>query len=321
MTPNMVFHSIKTDRFYLMNLYLTDSTIMILIYIALLKLNYSFDLNLSLSMFILISIFAIINGMVVASLLHNTSHSNLPNKFLNRIIGEYCGFYVLYGFSNFSLIHILHHQFSDEDLDPVNPKGMSFFVFLTAPMRYMKKTTKKYLRSVHGHHQDYEKTLVFSEIIFHIMLILRLGLWYFILGKSLFFAFYAPSFLTIVAVFAHINYVCHRDHEDGSVEIYNLNHNLYYKIANFFTMGGYFHKNHHINMKVFNPKNLATKRSRKKLVSVLPAKFRDPILARRYQYSGNVISKYFNINKVWGEGKKNRQLLFHKFQRHSTNWL
>lgn len=321
MTPSKVFHKIKTDRYYLLNSYLIDSSIMIFIYLILLKTNFSFELSLNVSSFIIISILAIINGMVVASLLHNTSHSNIPNKFLNRVIGEYCGFYVLYGFSNFSLIHILHHQFSDEELDPVNPKGMSFLIFLTAPMRYMKKTTKKYLRKIHGHHSNYESILLLCEIVFHGMLLLRLGLWYFILGKSLFFSFYLPSFLTIIAVFAHINYVCHRDNIDGSVEIVNLNHNLFYKIANFFTMGGYFHKNHHINMKIFNPKYLESSRVRKKLISVSPMIYLNPKEKVPYHYSGNRLSRYLNINRVWGEGEKNRHLLFHKFQRHSANWL
>jgi fatty acid desaturase len=196
--------------------------------------------------------FSIINGLVIASMLHNAAHSNFPTKLLNRVVGEYCGYWVLYGFTNFSLVHLLHHKYSDSSLDPVNPKGMSFFVFLTAPMRYMIKTTKKYLVLRHGHHADYKHVMKIQVALFHLNLALRLSLWYLILGKSLFLSVYLPGVVSIITVFAHINYVCHQQ-QGEEVFVMNLNHNLYYKIANFFTMGGYYHRNHHHNMKAFNP--------------------------------------------------------------------
>ena len=319
MTPSKIFYQIRTDKTYLLKSYITDMLVMSLLILFLVKIDWQVAIQATFLKVVGIGLIAIINGLVISSLLHNTSHSNVPTKLLNRIVGEYCGYWVLYGFSNFSLVHILHHQHSDDEMDPVNPKGMSFFVFLSAPMRYMIKTTKVYLFSVHGKEKNYQMIMNVQTAIFHLNLILRLAIWYMLLGKFLFLAFYIPSFLTIVAIFAHINYVCHRDHVDGSVEIVNLNHNLYYKFANFFTMGGYFHKNHHVNMKLFNPMSLGQKRGDKKLLTVQSKIYLNP--NEQYFFMGSVISRYFNLNNVWLHGERNRVLAPRKLNGHSTNWL
>lgn len=253
MKGSLIFKDINKDPVYLIKDYLNDGLIMLAFIAILLITNFSFSVDYNAYWLLLIP-FSIMNGMMTASLLHNTSHNNIQNVFINRIIGEYCGYWVLYGFKNFVLVHFLHHKFSDEELDPVNPQGMSFLVFLTAPLRYMIATTKKYLRMTHGHHENYEDIMTLQILVFHINLVLRLTIWYLLLGPTLFWLVYIPGILTIVAVFAHINYNCHVEHEDGSVEIVNLNHNLYYKVANFFTMGGYYHLNHHKNMNLFDPR-------------------------------------------------------------------
>lgn len=159
------------------------------------------------------------------------------------------------------MIHHLHHRYSDTDFDPVNPKDMSFIVFLSAPMRYMITRTKMYLNHVHGKHVDYKNILAFQTVLFNILLALRLTAWFMLLGPVLFVSFYLVGIFTTIFLFAHINFYCHRELEDGSVEVLNLDHNLYYKVANFLTMGGYYHKNHHINLKVYNPKYLYTKKT------------------------------------------------------------
>lgn len=319
MTPAKIFYQIRTNKTYLLKTYVADMLLMSLLIALIAKFNWQVEVEFSYLKFAIITLAAVINGLVISSLLHNTSHSNIPTKFLNRIVGEYCGYYVLYGFTNFSLVHILHHQHSDDEMDPVNPKGMSFIVFLSAPMRYMIKRTKEYLFSVHGTEKEYKNIMEAQVVVFHLNLILRLAIWYMLLGKFLFIAFYIPSFLTIVAIFAHINYVCHRDHIDGSVEIVNLDHNLYYKVANFFTMGGYYHKNHHINMKAFNPTHLKKKRAEGKLLTKQPKIYLSP--NEQYVFMGSFISKYFSLNNVWIHGERNRILAPRKFNRHSANWL
>lgn len=295
MKSSAIYYQIKADKYFLLNTYLLDMGTMVGLISFLLYFNLGLSLNLSLIPLILVMVIAVINGLLVSSFLHNTSHGNVGGKLVNRIVGEYCGYWVLYGFSNFVLVHMLHHQFSDKDLDPVNPKGMSFFTFLTAPMRYMIKTTKEFLNKIHGHEKNYQSIMNAQVIVFHLNLILRLVVWYLLLGKTLFFFFYIPGFITIVTIFAHINYVCHRDLEDGSVEVVNLNHNLYFKVANFFTIGGYFHKSHHLNMKAFDPRQVHKKKN-------------NPLsmIEKSKRYQGTHIGRYLGIHNVWGEGQSNR---------------
>ncbi|QDK40256.1 hypothetical protein DOM21_02050 [Bacteriovorax stolpii] len=319
MTPSKIFYKIRTDKTYLLRSYLADMLVMSALILFLLKINWQINIDVTFFKVVVIGVFALINGLIVSSLLHNASHSNVSTKLFNRIVGEYCGYWVLYGFTNFSLVHILHHQHSDDEMDPVNPKGMSFIVFLSAPMRYMIKAAKAYLFSVHGKEEDYHKIMKAQTVVFHLNLVLRLAIWYIFLGNFLFLFFYIPSFLTIVTIFAHINYVCHRDHVDGSVEIVNLNHNLYYKVANFFTMGGYFHKNHHTNMKLFNPMSLEHKHSKKKLLTIQSKIYLNP--NEQYIFTGSFISKYFSLNSVWIHGERNRVLAPRKFNEHPTSWL
>lgn len=295
MKSSTIYHRIKADKFFLLNIYLKDMSVMLMMIAGLCYFNFGLQLNLSLNASLIVIVFAVMNGLVVSSFLHNTSHGNVGGKIVNRLVGEYCGYWVLYGFSNFVLVHMLHHQFSDKDMDPVNPKGMSFFVFLTAPMRYMIKTTKEFLFHIHGDKKNYQSIMNAQTIVFHLNLLLRLVIWFLLLGKTMFFCFYIPGFLTIVTIFAHINYVCHRDREDGTVEVVNLNHNLYFKVANFFTIGGYFHKNHHLNMKAFDPRQVHKKRN-------------NPLstIEKKIRHQGFFITRYLGINNVWGEGQKNR---------------
>lgn len=285
MKPAMIFYKIRTQRSYLLKSYLQDLAAMALFAGVLLALGHQINLDLGPVAKGLLAVLGIINGLVVSSLLHNTSHGNIKNKVLNRLVGEYCGYWVLYGYRNFTMIHMLHHQHSDTELDPVNPGGMSFLVFLSAPMRYMIKRAQKFLFMTHGHHPDYQRIMQTQVAVFHFNLLLRALCWYLLLGPTLFTFFFLPAFFAIVFVFAHINYVCHRD-DQGEIEIVNIDHNLYYKVVNFFTMGGYYHLNHHLNMKAFNPKYVSLRGREKELL--------------QRESSVVELGDYFNLKGIWG---------------------
>lgn len=290
MTSAQTYLKIKRNPLYLLRVYLTDMLVTALLILGLLAFREFGPLNLSLGL--VVFPVALIFGCMVASFIHNASHGNVGGKVLNRLVGEFCGAWVLYGFTNFILVHLLHHQYSDEELDPVNPKGMSFFKFLSAPMRYMIVAAKKYLLLQHGSTAHYSLILNTQTVVFHLNLVLKLVFWYVLFGPTLFLFFYVPAFLSNVAILAHINYVCHRDLEDGSVEMVNLNHNLYYKVANFITFGGYFHKNHHLKLNVFNPMKLSTTTS--------------AVTRKQGEFKGSIVSRYFDLNTIWGEGQKNK---------------
>ena len=288
MGPQSLFIQIRKNPWFLLQQYLRE----MLVFLVLIALLFTFPaarpsiINWAIPGLLLC---AIVYGCALSSFLHNTSHGNIPNKLLNRIVGEWCGAWVSYGYTNFVMIHMLHHQFSDEELDPVNPKGMNFLLFLSAPMRYMIKTTKQYLFMVHQAIPHYAKIMQAQTVVFHINRILRVSFWYLLLGQDLFVWFYLPTLLTNFAIYAHINYVCHRDHADGSVEVVNLNHNLYYQIANRLTFGGYFHKNHHQKLSSFNP-------------SLMNQDIWVPT-------PGTGVAHYFSLNDIWGERRKERLTL------------
>lgn len=261
-TSTALFNDINRNRWHLVKHYALE---IILTSIALLlfhSFNFSqifkVDNYLAISLAIIV---AITVGAFLASAIHNASHDNFSNVYINRFFGEVAGYWVLYGFQNFLMIHHLHHRYSDTDFDPVNPKDMSFIVFLSAPMRYMIQRTKKYLIHTHGKNTDYKMIMTIQTVLFNILILLRISAWFVLLGPIFFVSFYLVGIFTTIFLFAHINYYCHRELEDGSVEVLNLDHNLYYKVANFLTVGGYYHKNHHINLKVYNPKYLATKKT------------------------------------------------------------
>lgn len=254
MTSTKTYLNIKKDPRFLLKVYIIEMMIFAVLCVLLLSFRELTQVNLLVGFSVLP--LAIIFGWMISSFLHNASHGNVGDKFLNRAVGEFCGTWVLYGFTNFIMVHMLHHQYSDEELDPVNPRGMSFLVFLSAPMRYMIVVAKKFLFLQHGDKANYRLIMNTQTVIFHLNLVLKIVFWYLLFGKTLFLFFYVPAFLSNVAILAHINYICHRDLEDGTVEIVNINHNLYYKFANFVTFGGYFHKNHHMKLNAFNPMTL-----------------------------------------------------------------
>lgn len=293
-----IFHKISKDRFYLVTEYIYDCIFWFAMSMIASLFFRTSDWNFY--YYDLIAIFlAVLMGWSVSSFIHNCSHSNVKYPILNRLIGEFCGLWVMYGFKNFILIHHLHHKYSDQELDPVNPEGMSFFIFLSAPMRYMIKTGAKYLEEKHGHHDDYKMIKFGHYFFFHISVVFRISFIFFVLGAKYFFIFYMVSLLSNIFILAHINYVCHRDKRDGSVEIVNLNHNLYYKFANFVTCGGYYHKNHHLNQNLFDPRTLDTKRAHEPLFSKGPSSLSNNLVFLKVKK--RPIAEYFDLSDVWGE--------------------
>ena len=257
MKPNVIFRKCKTDHTFLLKDYSLDLIILSTLFVLTSLFLNNTDVSLYFdSLVFIVALASIPVGWMVASLLHNTGHGNFKGPICNRFLGEIAGFLAGYGHYNFILVHFLHHIHSDHEHDPVNPKGMSFFTFLVAPTKYMIQHTKAYLREVHGHHKNYETILSAQTVLFYINLFLRQAILYTLLGPTFYIAFYLVCVASNIAILAHINYFCHQEKEDGSVEVLNLNHNLYYKAANFVTSGGYFHKNHHMNVNLIDPRVL-----------------------------------------------------------------
>jgi hypothetical protein len=202
------------------------------------------------------TLLAIPFGWWVSSVVHNAGHGNYVRG-VNRVMGEFAGAWLGYGFTNFALIHGLHHAYSDSELDPVSPRGHSFWRYWVSPLGIPTAVARKYLRQVHGAHRRYELIAPTEVTLFCLNLLLRVVLWFLLFGPALFVAFYVVSILSNVTILAHINYVCHRETEGGEVEIVDLDHTPYYRLANAITNGGYFHKSHHLQPQVFDPRTVA----------------------------------------------------------------
>ncbi len=297
MKPAEVFKHMKKDPYFLLKDYLLDMLFLGTLVFALYFLNINLEFNFHPALFAAFAL-AIPFGWLVAAFLHKAGHENVSKGPVNKMIGEFVGHFVGYGFHNFILVHTLHHLYSDHKYDPVSPRGMSFTRYLLSPNKYMIKNTKEFLRDTHQNIENYETILALQSFVFHTNMVLRLMAWFMIFGPALFLFFYLPAVISNIAILAHINYVCHRDLEDGSVEVFNMNHNAYYKLANFVTMGGYFHKNHHQNLSLFDPRKLNNEKER---LLTLKASINGPLSKLEIKPDNSSLRKYFNLDRVWEE--------------------
>lgn len=245
----------RKDRFYLVK-YLTAhlAFISLILFIQWKTLSSDFWSFQPTWWHLLLIIPGLILGVQIPVLIHNCVHRNLRPNWLNHVAGEIAGFYVLLSMAAFELNHIMHHAHADSDLDPHNPhKKNFFFFFLANNFGGGDVVLHKYLQ-FHGDTKG-NKVLFMGIMVLHFLNVpLRLLAWFFLLGPTLFVVAFVPSYLFHMFVFSHINYVTHETKEDGSVHTYNLDSNLYYRFVNYFGSGVYYHKNHHDNPRVYNPK-------------------------------------------------------------------
>lgn len=203
--------------------------------------------------------FGLIIGVQVPVLIHNCVHGNLRPPWLNTLMGEIAGYYVLLSLASFELNHIMHHTHSDTGLDPHNPHKKKFLGFFFANnFGGTGPVLEKYL-GYHGDTRANRARFGLIVVLHFLNVPLRLLFWLLLLGPSLFAIFFVPSYLFHMFVFAHINYVTHETFEDGSAAVYNLDSNLYYRLVNYFGSGVYYHKNHHLTPAVYNPQRGASK--------------------------------------------------------------
>lgn len=202
-------------------------------------------------------------GGMSAVFIHNATHGSFRHRQLNRLCGELAGLHQLWGFTGWKLIHLVHHHYSDDvAMDVHPPKGMTFWKFTQNMFLYSSVTINKRYREHWGtgrRTRIMQKSVMF---IFTALAVMNLLFWMLLLGPAGFILFYIPSYITNHLLFAHINYYAHpQDEATGNTAPANLNHNLYYKLANLFWCGIYFHGNHHRRPLLFNPRYMPPSRS------------------------------------------------------------
>lgn len=200
-------------------------------------------------------------GGLSAVFIHNATHGSFSTPALNWCAGQLAGLHQLWGFMGWKLIHLVHHQYSDDEhMDPHPPKALSFWQFTRIMFLYSSaKITERYRE----HWGTGARTRMLHKILLAVFLGLaatNLLLWYLLLGPVGFLFFYVPSYITNHLLFAHINYYAHPKDEAGMTAPGNLDHNLYYNLANALWFGIYYHGNHHRKPMLFNPKYMPAPR-------------------------------------------------------------
>ena len=214
-----------------------------------------------------------------SSLMHNCAHDNLGPKWLNRLIGETIGAFMLYGFTPFKLGHFYHHRFPDNpEYDVHPPRGYGFLRFVLSPTEQTITVLENLYFENFGYSNIARQNAKLQKVMFGISIVVKLGFWFCLFGPKLFLMLYLPTYVLNIFVFAHINYATHVETDSGGSEVIDLDHNVYYKFVNLVSFGGYYHKNHHLNPGMINP---SLKRSeRKKLLTWSPSKGSTPPLGR-----------------------------------------
>lgn len=196
-------------------------------------------------------------GGLSAVWIHNATHKSFPNHLLNEACGELAGLHQLWGFNGWRLIHLVHHQYSDNiEHDPHPPKGRTFWAFARTMFIESSFTISRRYRD---HWKESPRTRMLQRLVFVAFLsasLTTLAMWYLLLGPVAFVFGYIPSLIANHLLFVDVNYTCHPADETGATAAANLNHTLYYKIANFFWHGIYFHGNHHKKPILFNPRHM-----------------------------------------------------------------
>lgn len=204
-------------------------------------------------------------GGISAVFIHNATHGSFPFKPLNWLAGQLAGMHQLWGFMGWKLIHLVHHQYSDHpDFDTHPPKGLTFGQFCRTMFIYSsQKITERYREhwGISARTKWLHRSLLF---VFLGMAVANLLFWYLLMGPAGFWFFYVLSYAANHMLFCHINYYAHpKGAATGETRPGNLDHNLYYRLANALWFGIYYHGNHHRKPLLFNPKYMpVTRRAR-----------------------------------------------------------
>jgi fatty acid desaturase len=195
-------------------------------------------------------------GGMSAVFIHNATHNSFPNRLLNEACGWLAGLHQLWGFTGWRLIHLVHHQYSDNvDMDPHPPSDKSFWQFARGMFYHSSRTISSRYREHWGDNAQTVRLQKTVNLLFPIMTAVTLAFWFLLLGTAGFVFFYIPSYVANHLLFVGVNYTAHpKDPATGQSKAANLDHTLYFKLANFFWCGIYYHANHHRKPQYFNPK-------------------------------------------------------------------
>ncbi len=154
-------------------------------------------------------------------------------------------------------MHFQHHAHPDDPHHDVHPPaGLSFYQFIN----HSRALVGRWLEFAHvqlwGDTEESRRNWKRQELLMLLARFSKVTFLFVLLGPFYFCLFYLPSYVANVLFLASFNYFTHAQKDDGSVEMVNLDDKLYYKFCNRFLFGVFWHKNHHLKPKLFNPRYL-----------------------------------------------------------------
>lgn len=213
----------------------------------------SADFRLAHLIFIPISL---VLALIATSYIHNAAHGNVRPRFLRRFVGEACGLFHLVGFPDWTIVHFIHHRHADDpEWDPHPPAGLTYWQFLEGVKVSIFRVLRKYYVAQFGEGADQRTAWKTLPLFAMATQILKVHFWFLLLGPQVFTFLFMSSIVLKNLHYAFFNWATHvRDPEHpGQMQIINLNASLFFRFANFFSHGLYFHKNHHESPNLFNP--------------------------------------------------------------------
>jgi stearoyl-CoA desaturase (delta-9 desaturase) len=187
--------------------------------------------------------------------MHNASHGSFLYPWLNWFCGHLAGMHQLWGFLNFQLGHLFHHQYSDNpDRDIHHPGDKTFWHYaLTMWPQYTTNMNKHYVEHWGSNFSSRCYTVLLQSSLFA-LIGCNLLFWNLLLGPGWFLFFYLPSYIGMFLVYAVINYFGHsEDPVTGIFAPCNLDNNWLYRLGNVLLFGVFYHANHHRRPLLFNP--------------------------------------------------------------------
>ncbi len=203
-------------------------------------------------------------GLLSSVFIHNAAHDNFKPRWLNFPVGELMGLIHLYGFWGLKEGHMIHHRYPDHPvLDPHRPseKSLIRFVFTMNRGVYFR-VMYFYFRNADLDRVAGRRVWAWTTAFWLSSVLAKLGFWYLLLGPQAFALYYLPAAIAAWVSLAHGNFVTHRPRANSEeFDIINLDHSVGYKVLNSMLFGIYMHKNHHLNVKLFNPAKLKESKS------------------------------------------------------------
>ncbi len=249
---NTAWRAFRKDRLYLTRYFLGHLAMLSVLILAFRNRWEGMELELAPIHLALLPA-AILAGIQVPVLMHNCMHGNIKPRWVNEVLGEFAAFFALMGLAILRINHTFHHAHADTSNDPHDPAGKSFLTYLfVSQLTGARIIEAKYLE-LHGATLANRSLFKLNIGLHYGLHLLRLWVWFLLLGPEFFVAFYLPAFTVYSLAFAHVNYITHTRTLTGETVILNKDDNFYYKFINAIGSGVYYHRNHHNYPKLANP--------------------------------------------------------------------